>query len=635
MSFAATPYMATQTSPGNVIRFATYELDVAAGELRRRGVRLPVTGLPVNILAILAANPGTLVSREELRNRLWPPNTFVDFDHSIRNAVARLREVLDDSADHPRYIETVPRRGYRFIADVEAPPTAEPVPRAPDAPPTDVPVVEPGPTRRRSRIAIALAVLVLCALATLGYWLTHRSKLEPIRSLAVLPFENLSGDPSQEYLADGVTESVIGRLAAIRNLRVISRTSVMTFKGKHTIVPEIAKALDVDAIVEGSVIREGNRVRVHAQLIRARTDAHFWSESYDRDLGDALSLEADLAQAIALKVAATISGEENARITASRHVAPEVYESYLKGRSVSGQNRAAVEQSIAYFEDAIRKDPSFAPAYLGLADAYSELGTIFVGAPPRDVRPKVVDAAKKALELDPDIAEAHTLLGKFYQAQWRWSEAESEYRRALALKPNDSAALLGLANWLMCQGRTDEAVELALYARSLDPVGVSGSELAWFFFQSRRYDEAFRELNSYVAVHPDDATSLWYMGFVHIARNQPDRAIPVLEKTIALMDRSPGSIELLATAYGRAGRRADALRLIEELKRRQKTGYVPAGAFINPYLGLGDYDQAFVWFERAYQEQSNILQFLKVHPFFDPVRNDPRFLDLERRVGLQ
>ena len=625
--------MASQTSPRNVIRFGVYELDVAAGELRKRGVRLPVQGLPVNILAILAASPGTLVTREELRNQLWPADVFVDFDHSIRNAVARLREVLDDSADHPRYIETLPRRGYRFIADVEAPPAEEPI-AAPAAAPTEMPVAASSIRRRRLLLAVVL-VFVLGGVALLGYWLNQRSKAEPIRSLAVLPFDNLSGDATQDYLADGVTESLIGRLAAIHNLRVISRTSVMTFKGKRTVVPEIAKALDVDAIVEGSVIREGNHVRVHAQLIRARTDEHFWSESYDRDLGDALSLEADLAQTIALKIAATVSGEENARITAARRVAPEVYESYLKGLSVRGDNRAAIEQSIGYFEDAIHKDPSFAPAFVGLAKAYSGLGTIFVGGSPRDFRPKVIEAAKKALELDPNLAEAHALLGQVYQQQWHWSEAESEYRRAIALKPNDAAAVLGLASWLMCQGRIDESLELATRARSLDPVGVSGGGIAWFLFRARRYDEALRELNSYLAVHPDDAQSLWYMGFVYIAKNEPERAIPVLERTVTLMDRSPGSVELLAAAYGHAGRRADALRLIDELKRRQKSGYVPAGAFINAYLGLGDYEQAFVWFERAYEEQSNILQYMKVHPFFDPVRKDPRFLNLQKRVGLQ
>ena len=625
--------MVSRPRSREVIRFGTYELDVSAGELRKRGIRLPVQGLPLNILAILAASPGTVVTREELRNRLWPPDTFVDFDHSIRNAIARLREVLDDSADTPRYIETLPRRGYRFIAQVETLPASTPLEAPVGNNPSETPALN---TSGTSKAAIVVTLVVLAVLAGLGYWWMQPPKAAPIRSIAVLPFKSLSSDPNQGYFADGVTESLIGRLSAIHDLRVISRTSVMTFKDSHASLPEIAKALNVDAVVEGSVLREGDRVRVHAQLIRASTDEHFWSESYDRDLGDSLALEAELAQAIALKISATVSGDEHARIAAARHVEPEVYESYLKGeeRFHNGNARTDLERSVAYFQDALQKDPSFAPAYVGLADTYLKLGTIFIGAPPAETRPKVITYATKALELDPENAEAHALLGMAYQNQWRWPEAEAEFRRALALKPNDSTAHIGLARWLMCQGRTDEAVEWARGARDLDPLGVSGTSLAWILFQSRRYDEAMRELHSVLAIHPEDAVAHWYMGFVLIAQNKLNEAIPVLENTVKLMDRSPGSVELLATAYGRAGRSKDALRLIDEMKERSKKEYIPAGGFINAYLGLNDYDEAFVWFERAYHEQSNILQFVKVHPFFDPLRNDPRFIDLVKRVGL-
>jgi TolB-like protein/Flp pilus assembly protein TadD len=457
-----------------------------------------------------------------------------------------------------------------------------------------------------------------------------------IRALAVLPLKNLSGDPAQEYLADGMTEALIGRLSRIHDLRVISRTSVMRFKNPQLSAPEIARTLDVDAIVEGSVMREGNRIRVTAQLIRGSTDEHFWSQTYDRELRDVFALQSDLAQAIAEKVEVTVTGEEHERLTAARSVSPEVYESYLKGQFALNKtnSKAEIEQSIPYFEEAINRDATFAPAYVGLAKAYSELGTVFIGAPPEQTRPKVTNAARKALELDPDLAEAHVLLANVQQEQWHWADAESEYRRALAVNPNYADAHAGLALWLLCQGRTDEAVAWARRGRELDPLAVSGESIGWILFQSRRYDEAARELHSVLAVKPDDATALFYLGFVLTASNQPEDAIPELEKALSVSNRSPGVIGVLIRAYGHAGRRSDALQLLAELQRRRKAGYVPAGAFVNAYLGLGDNDQAFASLEQAYKEQSNILQFVKVHPYFDPIRGDPRFADLVRRVGL-
>src|SRR3984893_6738674 len=479
-----------------------------------------------------------------------------------------------------------------------------------------------------------VAVLALIAVT----YVTTRSRAgatrPKIRSLAVLPLKNLSGDPTQEYLADGMTEALIGRLSRIHDLRVISRTSVMRFKDTQLSAPDIAKTLGADAIVEGSVIRESSRIRVHAQLIRGASDEHFWSESYDRELGDVLSLQSDVAQSIAEKVEVTVTGQERSRLVAARHVSPEVYENYLKGQFPNSANRADLEKSITYFEEAIRKDATFAPAYVGLANIYDALGTILVGDPPGEVRPKVISAARKALELDPSLAEAHVLLAGVYQERWEWSDAEGEYKQALELKPNDAVAHLGFANWLLCQGRTDEALAWSRRARELDPLGDTGISIGWILFQARRYDEAIRELRSVLAVHPDRASAHWFLGFALIGKGQPEEAIHELEKTASIMHRSPGSLELLATAHAHAGHRTEALRLIDELKQRRQSGYVPAGAFINPYLGLRDYDQAFVWFERAYEERSNILQFLKVHPFFDPVREDPRFNDLLRRVAL-
>jgi len=641
--------MPDTTQAPAVRRFGAFEVNLQSGELRKNGMRLRLSGQPFQILAVLVERPGEVVTREELHSKLWPVDTFVDFDHGLNNAVARIREVLDDSSDTPRYVETIPRRGYRFIAplaDVRSATVPASAAESKISPTHEITrpralasSVLPGQKRFASIGLRALlggaAVLAFFTVVLVQYRGGAKgTKQIAIKSLAVLPLKNLSGDPTQEYLADGMTEALIGRLSGIHDLRVISRTSAMHFKDTRLAVPEIARTLGVDAIVEGSVIREGGRIRVHAQLIRAATDEHFWSETYDRELPDVLTLQSEVAESIARKVEVTITGEEHARLTATRSVSPEVYESYLKGRFAKSNNRAEIEESIAHFEEAIRKDATFAPAYVGLADAYDNLGLVFIGVPPGEVRPKVISAARKALELDPELAEAHVLLADVYQKQWQWSDAEAEYKQALELKPNEAAAHLGFASWLLCQGRTEEALAWARRARELDPVGATGTGIGGILFYARRYDEAIRELRSALAIRPDDALALWYVGFALIAKGQPEQAIPVLEKAVSISDRSPGVIGVLVRAYAQAGRRPDALRLLAELKRRRQAGYIPAAAFVNAYLGLGEHDEAFAWLEPAYKEQSNILQFLKVHPYFDPLRDDPRFKDLLHRVGL-
>jgi len=637
---------ATQTPA--VHRFGAFEINLQSGELRKSGMRLRLSGQSLQVLAILVERSGEVVTREELHSKLWSADTFVDFDHGLNNAVARIRQVLDDSAEAPRYVETIPRRGYRFIAPLTdllpatlPPSTAElRVGSAHEITrPASGPSVLPTEKRFRSTHLMLLggaAVLVLFTFAFALYRSSHvnGTSKPAIKSLAVLPLKNLSGDPTQEYLADGMTEALIGRLSMIRGLRVISRTSVMSLKDSKLSARDIAKTLQVDALVEGSVIREGIRIRVYAQLIRGATDEHFWSETYDRELPDVLALESDVARSVARKVEVTVTGEERSRLVAARHVSPDVYESYLKGQFAKGNSRAEIEQSIAYFEDAITKDATFAPAYVGLADAYERLSGSFLGAPTYETRPKVTRAAQKALDLDPGLAEAHVLLGRILKKQFQWADAEAEYKQALALNPNNSTAHLDYALWLMSHGRVDEALAWSHRARELDPLGKTGDTIGWMLFQARRYDDSIRELRSFLAVYPNDAIAHLFLAFPMIANGQAEEAIPDLEKTATMMHRSPGALELLATAHARAGHRAEALRLLEELKQRRKTGYVQATSFINPNLGLGNYDEAFVWFERAYHEREGILQWLKVHPFFDPVRGDPRFADLLHRVGL-
>ena len=559
----------------------------------------------------------TTVQRWEKREGM-PVHRHV---HDKRGSVYALAEELD---------EWVQSRRSR-VDEPEEKPEKEMTPAAPSH---NGAIAAP-----RTRLWSAVAAFVcVCLLAAAWLVFRHRATVTvepPIRSLAVLPLRNLSGDPAQEYLAEGVTEALIGRLAGIHDLRVISHTSVMRFKNPQLSIPEIARTLGVDAVVEGSVMKEGDRIRVTAQLIRGSTDTHFWSETYDRELRDALNLESELAQTIAQKVEVTVTGEEHQRLSSVRPVAPEVYESYLQGRFALEQgNRVGEEQSIHDFEAALNRDPTFAPAYLGLAQAYSWLGTIFSGVPPEATRPKVVSNARKALALDPNLVEAHVQLAFVLQEEWHWTEAEEEYRRALALNPNDADAHAWFALWLVCEGRADEAVAEVRRARQLDPVGVTGNRVSMILFHARHYDDAIRESTSAVALQPGNALDLMSLGYALIANNKPADAIPILEKALSLSKGSPAVMGVLIRAYAHAGRRSDAMRLLAELKRRRNQGYIPAGAFVNAYLGLGDKEQAFHWLEQAYEEQSNILQFLKSHPYFDSIRSDPRFADLVRRVGL-
>jgi TolB-like protein/DNA-binding winged helix-turn-helix (wHTH) protein/Flp pilus assembly protein TadD len=631
-----------------------YELDLRPRRLRRGKQVVKLERIPLEMLVLLVERRDEIVTREEIVARVWGNGVFLDTDNSIRGAIRKLRQALKDDAESPRFIQTVTGQGYRFIAPVTFPaeedgtataepealglrPVQEQSDRTMEKPPAD----EIGRTgknwqTRKWLFAGAGSLLVLAAVT--GYFITRssqaHSKTPKITSIAVLPLTNLSGDPAQEYFADGMTEELIGRLSMIRGLRVISRTSVMQFKDTKLLAPEIARTLGVDALVEGSVIREGTRVRVHAQLIRASTDAHFWSEEYDRELGDALTLESDVAQSIARRVEVTLTGEERARLVAARPVSPEVYEIYLEGLGTRGISKADVEKRRAYFDEAIKRDPTFAPAYVGLAHAYVGMGSIIVGtAAPNEIRPKVITSAQKALELDPDLPEAHDLLADTYMSQWRWAEAETEFRRALDLNPNDAIAHSGLAEWLMCHARGEEAMAWGRRARELDPLG-NRDVIGWELLASRRYGEAIHEFRNELAVEPDDTGMLWDLGWALIFNDQAHEAIPVLEKAVSVSDRNPGIISALIWAYSRDGRRADALRLLGELKRRQQAGYVPTAAFVNAYLGLGDNDEAFAWFERAFQEQSNLLKFIKVFPPFDSVRSDPRFQDLVRRVGL-
>jgi TolB-like protein/DNA-binding winged helix-turn-helix (wHTH) protein/Tfp pilus assembly protein PilF len=627
--------MALETRSSAILRFGVFEVDVRSGELRKQGVRIKLQEQPFHVLIVLLQRPGEVVTREELRTQNWPPDTFVDFDNSLNTAINKLREALGDSADNPRFVETLPRRGYRFIAPVDGLGTG----------PDDPDVRQPGearPAPRLQRWFIALLSLAILA-AALFVWnvfhvrdrLTGNMRAPRIHSLAVLPLTNLSGDPAQEYFSDGMTDALITDLAQMGSVKIISRTSVMRYKKTDKSLPEIARELNVDGIIEGTVQRSGDHVRITAQLIDGSTDRHLWANSYDRDLRDVLVLQSDVARGIARQIEIAL-GPQGSSPVATRTVAPTVYENYLKGRfELQNGSRADLEEALRHFQTAIDADPTFAPAYATLAATYSDLGTVSNGEPPVETRPKAFAAAHRALELDPQLVEAHLELAGVLADDWRWQEAEAEYKRAIELSPNDADANAEFAEWFNCQGRTEEALMWARRAQELDPLALHGTDIGWILFSARRYDEAIRELRAVLAIEPDKRGALWYLGFALIGAEKFEEAIQVLERVASLSHRSSAVLGLLVHAYAGAGRRMEALRILDELHRRRKAGYVPPAAFLNAYLGLGDKEQAFAWLERSVEERSKIIQFLKVHPFFDPLRGDPRFAVFLHRANFQ
>ena len=496
------------------------------------------------------------------------------------------------------------------------------------------------PRRWVPAIVVALALALAGGLMWVGlerFSARQASARSPIRLVAVLPLQNFSGDPQQEYFADGMTEALIARLSGLDSLRVISHTSVMQFKGARKPVPEIARSLAVDAVVAGSVSRSGSRIRISAQLIRGDPDEILWSGTYDREVGDVLALQSDVAQVIARHVDVTVTGPERTRLTMTRAVSPEVYESYLKGRLQLNQlTRAANETSIKYFEAAIAGDSTFAPAHAGLALAYNALNTVIIGAsPPAELHPRAIAAARTALELDPDLADAHAVLASVQQRDYRWAEAGAGFQRALELNPSDARTHAWLAWWLACRGRAEEAIASARRGRDLDPLSQRwGYLFGAVLVLARRHDDAARELRSALALEPNHPAALAFLAAALVQMSKFDEATATLERAVSLSDRSPGLLGALAGAYARAGRRNDARRILDELTRLRQTRHVPAAAFVFAYVGLGEHDRAFGWLDRAYDERSNIMMFLKVQAAYDPLRKDPRFPVLLRRVGL-
>jgi TolB-like protein/DNA-binding winged helix-turn-helix (wHTH) protein/Flp pilus assembly protein TadD len=625
-----------------VLRFDSFELDVRAAELRKAGVKVRLQGQPIQVLATLLNSAGELVTREQLRAQVWPAETFVDFDHSLHNSIARLREALGDSAGMPRFIETLPRRGYRFIGTVERVGTEESAAAIATAPSPSW-VAPPVPVRSRLRailVAVLLVIVAVGAVLVLRPALLFLGAATPaVRSIAVLPLDNFSGDPAQEYFADGMTDELITDLAKIGGVRVISRTSVMRYKGTKKGLTEIARELNVDGIIEGSVTRSGQRVRIQAQLLYGPTDKHLWAETYDRDLGDVLGLQSEVAQAIAQQVRVQITPQQQARFNAGRPVNPEAYDAYSKGR-YHLWNEFGTAQSLntakTYFEEAVRKDPGFALAHSGLADAYLYLALFRHVSPASSYRP-AEEAIRQTLTLDDSIGEAHDTLALLsWRYNWDWDATERELNQAILLAPSYSCAHEDRAAYLAFRGRRSEAEAEVAKSLQLDPsVYSAGTELA-VLYQLRDFDQLLEASRRGLASNPNESFEHFNLGVGYEGTGKRLEAISEYQKAVELSGGDQDATAALAHAYAAIGRTAETQKILRDFQQRSTKVYVSPYLIATLYASLGDKDAAFKFLEKAYQEKSlDISWYLKADLRIDNLRSDPRYRNLLSRVGLK
>jgi TolB-like protein/DNA-binding winged helix-turn-helix (wHTH) protein/lipopolysaccharide biosynthesis regulator YciM len=662
-SDTAWPTMQHTSHASKTVRCGVFEIDLKAFELRKHGLRLKLAEQPFQILAILLEQPGEVITRDELRERLWPGDTFVDFDHGLNNAVMRLREALGDSPDKPRFVETLPRRGYRFIAPVEE------IHIAPKTIPggdlqvnsstvlhTDVPAKlstdHDGLTGRSNarkwltlpRIALLSAVVLLFAVLSglavhfVRGW--ESGKINPAHnmSLVVLPLENLSGDTEQEYFAAGMTDELTANLAKIRSLRVISRSTAMAYKGTHKPLSEIARELKVDAVVEGTVLKAGSRVRITAELVQVSTDHHLWADTYESQLGDVLALQNRVSSAIVDEIRINLSPEDKQRLAKNPSVSPDAYEDYLKGRYY--WNRRSSEgftKAIGYFEDATRRDPQYALAYAGLADCYGIIGaTIYGTLPTAEAAPKAKAAAIRALEIDPTLAEAETSLATAkFNYDWDWAGAAQGFQHAIQMDPRYATAYQRYSLYSIAMGRFDESLEQIKKARELDPLSISiNSSLGWRLYLARQYDRSITQLRDTLELDPSYEWAHFILGQAYEQKHEFNLARAELQKAVELSHNSPLMISALAHAAALSGNQEEALRLLQQLTAQSRKQYVSPFYVAVVYIALGKTEIAMDWMEKAFADRSNGLVFLKVEPELDPLRSNPRFIALQHRLNF-
>lgn len=608
-------------TPQQVVRFDSFEADFRSGELRKGGKRVRLQEQPFQALRLLLERAGEIVTRDQFRQTLWPAGTFVDFEDGLNTAIKKLREALDDPAETPRYIETVPRKGYRFLAAVQGGVTAG------------------RPRRGAIFVAAALAGLLVSVFTVINVGGRGETAAPQIKALAVLPFENLTGDSTQEHLAHGITAGLMTELAQVKPLRVISMTSAMQYKSGNRKAPQIGRDLKVEALVEGSVRRSSDRLLIDVQLIHAATDRHLWARTYDRRLQDLPILQSVITQELIEELGIKDTGRAE-RLSAPRAVAPDVYESYLLGRFYFHKGARDPETTVRAkqaFEKAIAADPGFAPAYAALAELYARGGRGLVQQRKRsdwELRSQARQHAEKALQLDPHLSEAHAALAWTEMLDWDYTGAERAFRRALALNPNNAMAHVRYGEFLVAVHARAAGLEHVKLARQLDPASaLINIRAGYAYFASGRTELARECYRRAQELDPSNTGLRLHMSQTHIVEGNYEKAIGELEPLVNAGDRSAFNLGTLARAHADAGNRDVAVKLLEELERRQPTENIPPPAIAYGYVGLQDFDQAMFWLETAYEERRS-LYHIKTNPLLQPLRSDPRFQDLLRRIGM-
>jgi len=644
------------------VRFGAFEADLHSGELRKHGLKIKLQDQPFQVLALLLERSGDMVTREELRHKLWPAEAFVDFDVGLNTAIKRLRDALGDSAETPRFVETLPRRGYRFIATteevlgsplgrkaVEIPAAANAEAKGWSHPTESVvaasnvgqPKIERAwtkTTRVGYWFALGTAAVLLASFLGLNLrrsWDRLLGRVDPgrIRSLAVLPLDNLSGDPSQEYFVDGMTDALITNLSKISALRVISHTSVNHFKGTKKPVHEIAAELQVDAVIEGSVEREADRVRISANLVQAFPEKHLWAETYDRDLRSILDLESEVARTIAHQIKITVTPEERQRLAVSQTVDPEAHELYLKGAFYNNKwTKEGFERGIEYFNRALEKDPRNARAYAELAVAYGGLGIY------GDIKgyPRQKAASLKALEIDDTLGDAHTTLAwAKFTLDWDVPGAEEQFRRAIELNPGDARGHAWYGTFLAMRGRVDDSLQQVKSARELDPLSLANTSTAAFlaYYSARDYDKAIQVCREALDLDSTFLPAHWRLVRVYERTGKLGEALDEQQRaaTLAGEDRRvTREINLLRKAYAGKGARGYWVQRMELFRADDPTYQINVA---KAYERLGNKDEAFRWLDTAFKDHVPYLIWdVPANPDLDGLRSDPRYTNLVRRL---
>jgi TolB-like protein/DNA-binding winged helix-turn-helix (wHTH) protein/Flp pilus assembly protein TadD len=621
--------MQSPRPPTDIVHFGIFQIDLKARELHKAGVKVKLQEQPFRVLALLVDRAGQVVTREELQHKIWPTDAYVAFDQGLNNAIKKVRDALRDSADSPRFIETLARHGYRFVAPVG------PAPQRPSEPSQ----VRFGSRTLRKAALIGLASASLLAALAYGTWYASTMRAGPPAAkviLAVLPFDNLSRDPDQEFFSDGLTEEMIAQLGKLNpeRLTVISRGSVAKYKDSRLPANQIGGELHADYLVQGSVRRASDRVRITVQLIQVRDQTDLWAESYDRELKDILTLQDSVSRTIANQIHITLTPGQQTRPRGG-NLDPEAYEAYLKGRYYWNKRTAdGLQKALIYFEQAINKDPTYGAAYSGLADCNSGLAWHGFKSP-AEALPAANAAALKAIEIDPRSAEAHASLGLVLTHRWDWAEAEAEFKQALQLDPRYANAHHWYGDYLSIMGRHDEALLEARQALVLDPLNLMIS--TWVgrrYYLAHKYEAAIEQGRNTVELDASFAAAHLLLGEDYVQVGQHEQGLTELQTAANLSGNSPLYLAQVAVAQASAGRKPEALQIVAQLQTISSTRYVSPYGLAQIFAALSDKDQTFKWLQIAYDDRAVWMSYLAVDPVFDSFRSDQRFQDLLRRVRL-